>query len=170
MQKKVRTFWFALYPRFASVVRTISSHITSSPVRSSQITQPPATSLTTLILLVSVSFVQFHRFLWEFKLCSLSGKATQGKHPSGPVPFAVTPADFFMEIAPRQNGATLTPVIRYCKFSKMPSSSVSYCQPDPPRVLDRASQEYGLVPVFDKKCPSRGHPRSNINTLINLHM
>ena len=37
---KVRTFWFALYPRFASVVRTISSHITSSPVRSSQITQP----------------------------------------------------------------------------------------------------------------------------------
>jgi len=32
-----------------------------------------ATSLTTLILLVSVSFVQFHRFLWEFKLCSLSG-------------------------------------------------------------------------------------------------
>jgi len=36
---KVRTFWFALYPRFASVVRTISSHITSSPVRSSQITR-----------------------------------------------------------------------------------------------------------------------------------
>jgi len=30
---KVRTFWFALYLRFASVVRTISSHITSSPVR-----------------------------------------------------------------------------------------------------------------------------------------
>jgi len=29
-------------------------------------------SLTTLILLLSVSFVQFHRFLREFKLCSLS--------------------------------------------------------------------------------------------------
>ena len=38
--QKVRTFWFALYPRFASVVCTISSHITSSPVRSSQITKP----------------------------------------------------------------------------------------------------------------------------------
>ena len=31
-----------------------------------------AISLTTLILLLSVGFVQFHRFLREFKLCSLS--------------------------------------------------------------------------------------------------
>ena len=30
---RVTAFCFALYPRFASVVRTISSHITSSPVR-----------------------------------------------------------------------------------------------------------------------------------------
>ena len=54
-------------PHFRSWGPDISSELCCQPQNRS------ATSLTTLILLVSVGFVQFHKFLPPYTLCSLSG-------------------------------------------------------------------------------------------------